>query len=347
MLESKSSRIEIGKITMGGCRMKPCRPVRPGPFGFVSSTKSQQWWRRPVIAVLVLTTLSGCSLYEGGPVINDGVWLLQDSTPQADPGAFVPAPCPQPKQNPDDFNNSTKLSECVYAMINLIDVRYEDFERRLFGSTTNTNFVADSAVLGISGAGAFFSGGAAQVMNGVTAGLTGFKSKFDQDILYSKTISVLIQQMRSDRATELNIILQRLQATANRGASVPTSTVQTQATRAATASATVAAGVVASATRIAAQDPNATVTTVAQAATQAVAGATSSGAGTASTNPLPYDNIYQAYTDLHAYAIAGSWSHALISLETDIGASAADAKATVTATKTGTQPATTPRAPGK
>ena len=140
-------------------------------------------------------------------------------------------------------------------------------------STTNTNFVADSAVLGISGAGAFFSGGAAQVMNGVTAGLTGFKSKFDQDILYSKTISVLIQQMRSDRATELNIILQRLQATANRGASVPTSTVQTQATRAATASATVAAGVVASATQIAAQDPNATVTTVAQAATQAVAGA--------------------------------------------------------------------------
>ena len=123
-------------------------------------------------------------------------------------------------------------------MINLIDVRYEDFERRLFGRTTNTNFVADSAVLGISGAGAFFSGGAAQVMNGVTAGLTGLKSKFDQDILYSKTISVLIQQMRSDRATELNIILQRLQATANRGASVPTSTVQTQATRAATASAT-------------------------------------------------------------------------------------------------------------
>lgn len=314
---------------------------------WATQTKNRLNQARGLVAIgLFSILLCGCHLpqaIEGGPDISDNVWLLQGPNATKTTGGFVPAACPKTETEATTPVVPSDLAKCVYAMINLIDVRYDAFENGLFKSSANTNFLADSAVLGISGAGAFFSGGAAQVMNGVTAGLTGFKSKFDQDILYSKTIGVLIQQMRSDRQTALNIIIKRLQATASSDGAVPPGSAAADRTQAASKGAQTAAQIVAAAvTGAAVAQPGASAADIAKTANNAVPAASTSGAATSPSGPLPYDNYYEAFADLHTYAIAGSWSHALISVETATAAGAEAAKNTVNATKTGTTPPAAP-----
>jgi hypothetical protein len=150
---------------------------------------------------------------------------------------------------------------------------------------------------------------------------------------------VLIQQMRKDRADQLSIILARVDATkpASGGAgSITQDEVRSAARNAANAAVDMtSAAVQSAATASTGQTLNPAAVGTAAANAKANVVAAAQGAST-TQSAKPYDNIYQAAADLFAYAQAGSWEHALISLQADTSTTATAATAKVSAAKKGT-----------
>jgi hypothetical protein len=95
----------------------------------------------------------------------------------------------------------------VYGRINVIDVRYFQFQRALTG--TNNGFLsgADLTVLALNGLGA--TTGAASVkaaLAAASAGVVGAKATVNTDLFYQKTLPALITQMNAGRQKQLATI---------------------------------------------------------------------------------------------------------------------------------------------
>lgn len=103
-----------------------------------------------------------------------------------------------------------RANACVYAMVQLIDVKFAHFEDQLFSSASNMNLATDIGLLGLSTAGSLVSGGATQVLHAAAAGVTGLRTSINQDLLYSNTITTILLQMQADRSAQKKQILDRL-----------------------------------------------------------------------------------------------------------------------------------------
>ena len=95
-------------------------------------------------------------------------------------------------------------------MLQLIDVKWVHFQDWLLGSSSTSNFAADTTLLGLGGAGSFVAGTTTQILHAVSAGVTGMRSSFKQDVLYSQTITTILLQMEADRTAMRNIIMAKL-----------------------------------------------------------------------------------------------------------------------------------------
>lgn len=170
------------------------------------------------LLVLSCAATAACSLQQGGPVISDKVWLMNEGYPTGSAKASqdtIPAACPQKEAEVVDFNgdsSSKKINDCVYAMLQVIDVKFVHFQDQLFGSTSGVNFAADIGLLGIGTAGSFVSGAATQALHAVSAGITGVRSSINQDWFYSNTITTILIQMQNDRAAVKTGIMARIAA---------------------------------------------------------------------------------------------------------------------------------------
>lgn len=248
--------------------------------------------------------LSGCSYLQapdeatlGGPRINDNVFLLRNNgvnephnvTPSVIPRACRPGPhdsiyghppsilatngartiagtvdldavagSDTPNYSEDDIEefayalHDDKLNTCVDAMRQLIDQRFARFEHVLNGSLSTSNFLVDATITGLATSIPLVAPGTKSVLGAIAAGLSGTRKNFDEDVLYSYSIQMILQQMRADRAAVSAVIEAHL------------------------------------------------------------TGATKG-----------YRNMYQAEADLFEYSQAGSWDHAMASLQTNTAASAA------------------------
>lgn len=206
------------------------------------------------VMLAVCLAASGCSLQKGGPLISDRVWMLDKNLPPSDMGQnenFIPDACPQTDDKAATWP-ANQITQCVYAMLQLIDVKWVHFEDQLIASSSTSNFAADTTLLGLGAAGSFVTGGATQILHAVSAGVTGLRSSFNEDILYSQTITAILLQMEADRAAQRSIIMAKLTGQPTTGSNL---------------------------------------------------------------NTMPYTNMYQAANDLFQYARAGSWSHALLSIQ--------------------------------
>ncbi len=212
-----------------------------------------------ILAALALggPALFGCqqtisNLANGEPVIDDAVWLhgpavqapAAASAPSSD--AFLPDACNK------DWSSATMetIAPCTEAMKQLIDVRFAHYEDSLLRAIDAGNTTADIGVVGLGLAGTLSPGVASQILNAISAGITSTKSKVNEDILYNKSIELILVQMDKDRASWASVIETRLKP------------------------------------------------------------------GSANE----YTSMYQAANDLYAYDRAGSWTQALISMQTDSGA---------------------------
>jgi len=93
-------------------------------------------------------------------------------------------------------------NEVLEARIQDMNLRFQDFERSLYKQGVGFGVGTDWVVLALTGAGAL-AGGAANALSGAAAGVTGARASFDKEVLYNKTLPVLLAQMVAQRQTVL------------------------------------------------------------------------------------------------------------------------------------------------
>lgn len=86
------------------------------------------------------------------------------------------------------------------------DIRYFEFEERVFREGRTVGFFATLSTLGLTTASAATSGGAAKATAGLAALITGTRESYEKEVLAEKTLQALMTAMRGNRANmELRI----------------------------------------------------------------------------------------------------------------------------------------------
>lgn len=200
---------------------------------------------------------------------------------------------------------------CVNELMTMIDVQYDEYKKSFRQATDDSNLAADIAVIGLGSAGALVAGKTAKsILSGTAAAITGTKAAIDSDVFYNSSILVVINQMDTDRQNERCLIMQELKEDVPRTDSPPAPTTLTMTTMTTVTAAN-------------SKNPTAKQTTT-----------------TPNISPAPPAtySMYEASGDLVAYYQAGTFTHALQSLQAKTGSQAVAAKQQVNDQKTGNSP---------
>jgi hypothetical protein len=108
-------------------------------------------------------------------------------------------------------NYATLRNNCISDYIGAIDNQYREYEKDLIKSTSAAAAVADTAGTALSAGAAAIGGTTAQILSGISASLGTLRGSLSADILYSNSIIAIIAQMEADRKEQLTVILQREQ----------------------------------------------------------------------------------------------------------------------------------------
>lgn len=137
-------------------------------------------------------TLGGCAAFNGYPQrVTNPQADLQTLAPQIDATAI--AAC---LNEPAIQCRNRVVGARMYAT----DIRFSQFEETLFRDTRSAGFGATLATLGMTTAAAASTGGAAQVLAGVSALVIGGREAFQKDVLAERTVIAIHTAMRSKRA---------------------------------------------------------------------------------------------------------------------------------------------------
>jgi hypothetical protein len=94
-------------------------------------------------------------------------------------------------------------NEVLEARIEDMNLQFTRFEQSLYEQGIGFGVGTDWIVLALSGAGAVVTGGASNALSAASAGVTGARSAYGKDVLYDKTLPVIIAQMVAQRQTVL------------------------------------------------------------------------------------------------------------------------------------------------
>jgi type II secretory pathway component GspD/PulD (secretin) len=87
----------------------------------------------------------------------------------------------------------------ISAHIVAANLRFRDYTQQLYSQTVGFNIGRDWAVLGLSGAAAVASQGAANALAAASAGLVGAGTAVSKNAYYEKTLPALIAAMEANR----------------------------------------------------------------------------------------------------------------------------------------------------
>jgi hypothetical protein len=96
--------------------------------------------------------------------------------------------------------SETCRSELVSTRMYATDIRFSQFEETLFRDTRKAGFSATLATLGLNSAAAVSSGGAAQILSGLSAFIIGGREAYDKEVLAERTLIAIHTGMRARRA---------------------------------------------------------------------------------------------------------------------------------------------------
>ncbi len=89
----------------------------------------------------------------------------------------------------------------VTSQLYAIDLQYGAYEEQLFVEARSVNFLTSFTSIALTGVAALLQVSQVQaILAGIDTGLKGTKESFDNEILLDRTLQVLIQQMRGERA---------------------------------------------------------------------------------------------------------------------------------------------------
>jgi hypothetical protein len=282
-------------------------------------------------AVLISAGLCGCSAFNGvpngepnfdigillPPTMHDTVYSVAAQTmfspppirmtqPEECQTAFGPPPSAATVATAQIYRD-----ECVKELMDLIDFEYNEYKKSFRQAVDDSNLGADLAVLGLGTAGALTPGTVTKsILSGTAAAVTGAKTSINADVLYNSSILVVINQMDTDRQNEKCLILSQLD-------NPPPSTAP------ATTPVTLTLN---------------TTTTVKSSNTSAPKLQPQSSTNSVKVSPTKTYSMVDASNDLIQYYQAGTFTHALQSLQAKTGAQAVAAKQQVNNQKTGNTP---------
>ncbi|MEI9985811.1 MAG: peptidoglycan-binding domain-containing protein [Aliidongia sp.] len=164
---------------------------------------------------IAMIGLSGCAgttgifsnAFNGEAKIDDNVWLLDKDKPSDLGSRYMPPTCDKVMA---DLENTSEIKACTFALKQLIDVRFAHYADSLTGAVSGGNTILDVANLGFNSAGTLIGGTTSQIMNAIAGGLTAVKSKIDSDVLYTKSLELILSQMTKDRSSLETIIVTKI-----------------------------------------------------------------------------------------------------------------------------------------
>ena len=155
-----------------------------------STTLGQRWAALLCLSAALL--LGGCAAFDGYP--------KRVTDPEADMAALK------------DQLSAKAIDECltapdlacrnriIGARMYATDIRFSQFEEDLFRDTRRGGFNATLATLGLTTAAAASTGGAAQVLSGLSALIIGGREAFQKEVLSERTVIAIHTAMRARRA---------------------------------------------------------------------------------------------------------------------------------------------------
>ena len=148
--------------------------------------------RLVMAALLVPMVLSACAAFDGYPQrATDPEEDVKKLASMIDVTAM--ADC---LKKPTDICRSEIVSARMYAT----DIRFSQFEETLFRDTRKAGFSATLATLGLNSAAAVSSGGASQILSGLSAFIIGGREAYDKEVLAERTLIAIHTGMRARRA---------------------------------------------------------------------------------------------------------------------------------------------------
>ena len=156
----------------------------------------------PLIVVLTAMLLCGCAgAWSGEPSFNRGILLPDTPSTPRDVQNSVPNVCKGLLDTtPSDSVTARARNDCIFALMGTIDAAYYEYRKTVRGLADTGNAATDIVGIGISSAATLVPGATTKtILSAINTGLSGAKAKIDSDILYSKSITLIVTQMDADR----------------------------------------------------------------------------------------------------------------------------------------------------
>ena len=207
------------------------------------------------------------------------------------------------------INEQAYRDACIQDLISIIDAQYAEYKRSLLNIVNDFHLGENLLTIALGQAIALAPGKTEKsILGAVSAGVAGARTAVDTELLYQASIVALINQMDTDRATQDCTILARQKNPTPPSAPPPATATKLSVT---------------------------TMTTVKGANSQMPAPKPSILTTEVAADPPASYSMRQASVDLLQYYEAGTFTHALQSLQAKTGSQATKAKQQVTNQKTG------------
>ena len=145
-----------------------------------------------LVLLQAILLMSGCAAFSGYPKrATDPRQDLAQLEPHI--GAEAITAC---LANPTDACRNALIAARMHAT----DIRFSEFEERLFRQTREAGFSATLVTLGLTSAAAFAGGTASQVLAGIAAFIIGAREGFQKEVLAERTVVAIHTAMRANRA---------------------------------------------------------------------------------------------------------------------------------------------------
>jgi len=234
-----------------------------------------------------------------------------------------------PKVNVNNYRSLR--NNCIESYIAAIDYKYYEYEHQLSRLVRGFNTFASATQTLLSAGAAGVGGSAAQILSGIGASIGTIRNGVDAEVLQNSTINAIVLQMAADRGETLKSILKQMQldGPAPPLAGAPDKLAPKDIQKQPRSQIVQSTSDVTTQVAATANVPGYTERVV---RTRTVTPKSDQG----NTGPSETYSMYQASVDLLGYFEAGTFSHALASMQKGASAKAAACKQQVDSLKAGT-----------
>jgi hypothetical protein len=152
---------------------------------------TRQW--NSLLSAFLIAVLSGCAAFKGYPERSTSLATdlreLNDSIAAARITECL-----------GQADNLACRNKFIGARMYATDIRFSEFEEKLFRQTRESGFAATLATLGLTTTAALTTGGASQILSGIAAFIIGGREGFQKEVLAERTVVAIHTAMRARRA---------------------------------------------------------------------------------------------------------------------------------------------------